>query len=67
MYIRRGIKITPKFNKEADAYELDEYMKYAKDFYDRYFMKYPNQLNFVPRTVYLATEEPKVLKEAFKK
>ena len=36
MNIRRGLKVTEGF-KEADAYEFEEYMAHARDFYDKYF------------------------------
>ena len=44
--IRRGLKITPGY-KEADLHHLKEYMKYVKDFYDKYFMKHPEKINSI--------------------
>ena len=62
MNIRRGLKVAPG-TKEANAYELKEYMRHAKDFYDKYFMKYPEQVNNVPKTVFISTEEPNITRE----
>ena len=62
MNIRRGLK-TATATKEADAFELKEYMKHAKDFYDKYFMKNPHKLLVVPKTVFISTEEPSLIKE----
>ena len=36
-------------------------MVYVKDFYDKYFLKNPNELSRVKRRVFLVTEEPNVL------
>ena len=63
MNIRRGLKVVPD-TKEADSYELIEYMRHARDFYDKYFIKYPERLNKVPKTVFISTEDPKIIKES---
>ena len=42
-------------------------MTYVKDFYDKYFLKNPEKIGKVNRTVYLVTEDLEVLKEALKK
>ena len=62
MNIRRGLKVAPG-TKEAESYELIEYMRHAKDFYDKYFIKYPERMNKVPRTVFISTEDPKIIRE----
>jgi hypothetical protein len=58
--VRRGLKV---LHGEASAYGLDQYMVYVKDFYDKYFLKNPTKDGLVKRSVFLATEEPKVLDE----
>jgi hypothetical protein len=62
MNIRRGLKVSPG-TKEANAYALKDYMRYAKDFYDKYFMKHPDKLNTIPKTVFISTEEPNITRE----
>ena len=64
--MRRGLKITPGY-KEADLVEFDEYMKYAKDFYERYFLINPDKFNIVPKTIFLVSEEPNIITESSKK
>ena len=61
--MRRGVKIL----WEAKAVNLDSYMTYVKDFYDKYFLKNPEKIGKVNRTVYLVTEDLEVLKEALTK
>jgi hypothetical protein len=58
MNIRRGLKVV-----EADAVEFKEYMIHARDFYDKYFMKYPEKLNTIPKTVFISTEDPSIISE----
>ena len=59
IHVRRGLKIIG----EAKAYGLDQYLVYVKDFYDKYFIKNPSQLGKILKSVYLVTEEPKILDE----
>ena len=59
IHVRRGLKIIG----EAKAYGLDQYMIYVKDFYDKYFIKNPSRVGKIKRSVYLVTEEPKILDE----
>ena len=42
-------------------------MTYVNDFYDKYFLKFPNNIGKVNRTVYLVTEDLEMLNEALKK
>ena len=65
MNIRRGLKVSTKL-KEANAVELKNYMIYAKDFYDKYFMKNPGKLNIVTKTVFISTEEPNIIEECLR-
>ena len=65
MNIRRGLKVSTEL-KEANAVELKDYMLYAKDFYDKYFMKNPDKLNSVRKTVFISTEEPNITEECLR-
>jgi hypothetical protein len=62
MNIRRGLKVTQGF-KEADAYEFKEYMAHARDFYDKYFMKHPDKLGKIQKTIFISTEDPSIITE----
>ena len=62
MNIRRGLKVAEGF-KEADAYEFKEYMAHARDFYDKYFIKHPDQLGKIEKTIFISTEDPSIIGE----
>ncbi len=38
-------------------------MIYVRDFYEKYFLKYPQNKGKVKKSVYLVTEDPKILDE----
>ena len=42
-------------------------MIYVKDFYDKYFLKYPQNIGKIDKNIYLITEDLDVLEEALKK
>ena len=63
LHVRRGVKIL----WEAQAVSLGSYMIWVRDFYDKYFLKFPELVGKVNRTVYLVTEDLGVLNEALKK
>ena len=48
--------------KEAGFYDIEEYMLHVKNFYKQYSLLHPSE-NFV-KSVYLATDEPRVFSEA---
>jgi hypothetical protein len=60
VHVRRGTKIL----WEANAVSLENYMRYVKDFYQKYFLNYPEKIGKINRTVYLVTEDLTVLNEA---
>ena len=62
MNIRRGLKIIA----EAKSVEFKQYMAHARDFYDKYFIKYPEKYGFVKKTVFISTEEPNIITEVEK-
>ena len=47
---------------EASYHDLYEYMQYAEDWFDEQEYLYPG----IQRRIYLATDEPSILKEAKK-
>ena len=57
--MRRGLKIL----EEAKSITFDTYMLYVKDYYDKYFIKFPQSIGLVKRNVYLVTEDLSVLDE----
>jgi len=63
LHVRRGLKII----QEAKAIDLEAYMLYVEDFYDKYMLKNPDKIGKVRKNVYLVTEDLGVLDEALKK
>lgn len=63
MHIRRGIKVLG----ESKKFELDKYMKYAEDYYFKYFSLNPSQVDKVNKTILLVTEEPEIIDQVIKK
>ena len=55
------VRRTDKINTEASLHNLEEYMKHVEAFYDKYELIHEKK---VERTVFLATDEVKVLNEA---
>ncbi len=48
---------------EAKAIRFEAYMMYVRDFYEKYFLKYPQNKGKVKKSVYLVTEDPTILDE----
>jgi hypothetical protein len=48
---------------EAKAIHLERYMIFVRDFYEKYFIKHPQNQGKVKRKVYLVTEDLTVLDE----
>ena len=56
---------TDKLKEEASLHKLQEYMTHVDAWYDKYDMKLMrNGSDKVQRRVFLATDEPGVIKEA---
>jgi hypothetical protein len=63
LQVRRGNKIL-----ESKYIKLEEYMKYAEDFFYKYYSMNPNKIKEAQKkTIFLATDEPQVLTEAIKR
>ena len=58
VHVRRGLKIY-----EAKPVDLEYYMLYVEDFYEKYFRKNPNNIGKIVKNVYLVTEDLSVLEE----
>jgi hypothetical protein len=58
--VRRGLKII----QEAKAIDLETYMMYVEDFFDKYMLKHPDKIGKIRKNVYLVTEDLGVLDEA---
>lgn len=57
MHVRRGLKI----KEEAKPFDLADYLEYVDDFYYKYFLLNPDQVDKVNKTIFLVTEDPQVL------
>lgn len=64
IFDRVHVRRTDKVGTEASYHELSEYMEHVKNFFDIYDLK-TSKKNI--RTVYLATDDLSVLKEAKEK
>ncbi|XP_041354464.1 alpha-(1,6)-fucosyltransferase-like [Gigantopelta aegis] len=60
------VRRTDKVGVEAAFHSIEEYMAYVDDYYDKLEARKPELLN-VQRRVYLATDDPNLLKEAREK
>ena len=49
--------------EEALPVPFEKYMIYVRDFYEKYFFKYPQNRGKVKKSVYLVTEDPTILDE----
>jgi hypothetical protein len=58
--VRRGLKV---LLKEASTVPFEKYMIYVRDFYEKYFFKYPHKKEKIKKSVYLVTEDPTILDE----
>ncbi len=57
--MRRGLKVL----EEAKLIRFETYMIYVRDFYEKYFLKYPQNKGKVAKSVYLVTEDLTILNE----
>jgi glycoprotein 6-alpha-L-fucosyltransferase len=62
MFERIHVRRTDKVGSEAAFHDISEYMKYVEDYYIIYQYQNPN-LKFTKR-VYVATDEPTVVRDA---
>ena len=60
--MRRGLKVL----EEAKPVSLEAYMVHVRDFYDKYFIKFPHNKGKIDKVVYLATDDASVLDELIK-
>ena len=59
VHVRRGLKVID----EAKAIQFERYMIFVRDFYEKYFIKHPQNKGKVKKNVYLVTEDLTVLDE----
>ena len=59
VHVRRGLKVI----NEAKAIQFERYMIFVRDFYEKYFIKHPQNKDKVKKRVYLVTEDLTVLDE----
>jgi hypothetical protein len=57
--VRRGLKVL----EEAKPIRFETYMIYVRNFFEKYFLKYPQNKGKVTKSVYLVTEDLTILDE----
>ena len=59
VHVRRGLKVL----EEAKLIHFQDYMVHVRDFYEKYFFKFPQNKGKLKKNVYLVTEDLNVLDE----